>query len=84
MTLKWYMDDSGDTSMLRIGAMIGVLAGALVTLAGAALAVYEVITQAKVTAGATICGVGAGLIGTVLAMKALQRQAEAKIAGGTP
>ena len=83
MALKWYQDDGGDTSMMRIGAMIGIIAGGIAVLVGAVLAIYEVATQAKVTAGATMAGIGAGLIGTVLGMKALQRSAEAKIGGGT-
>jgi hypothetical protein len=82
MALRWYQDDAGDTSFMRIGAMIGVITGALSILVGATLAVYEVLTQAKVTEGATVAGIGAGLITTVLGMKALQRQAEAKISGG--
>jgi ABC-type spermidine/putrescine transport system permease subunit II len=79
MSLKWYQDDSGDTSMLRIGAMIGVCVGALAVLIGVILAVVEVAMEAHVQAGATVAGIGSGLIGTVLGMKALQRMAEAKI-----
>lgn len=78
--LKWWQDDSGDTSMMRIGAMIGVWCGALALLAGITLAIVEVAMQSKVTAGVSLAGIGAGLIGTVLATKALQRGAEAKIA----
>ncbi len=78
--LKWFMDDDGDTSMMRIGAMVGVVVGGLMVLVGGALAIYEVLTQAKVQAGATIAGIGAGLITFVLGCKALQRGAEAKIA----
>jgi hypothetical protein len=80
--LKWYQDDDGDTSMMRIGAMIGIIVGGLSVLTGAVLAIYEVATQAKVTAGATVAGIGAGLVTAVLGMKALQRGAEAKIANG--
>jgi hypothetical protein len=80
--VKWYQDDAGDPSMMRVGAMIGVVVGGLAVMAGVVLAVVEVATQAKVTAGATLASIGAGLIGTVLGMKALQRGAEAKIAGG--
>ena len=79
MALKWYQDDSGDTSMMRIGAMVGVVVGGAAVLAGVALAIGEVVTQARVTAGATVAGIGAGLITTVLGMKALQRNAEAKV-----
>jgi hypothetical protein len=79
--LKWWQDDVGDTSMMRIGAMIGVWCGALCVIAGVALAIVEVVIQSKVTAaGVALAGIGAGLIGTVLATKALQRGAEAKIA----
>ena len=77
--LKWYQDDSSDVSMMRIGAMVGVIVGGVAVLAGVILAVGEVVTQAKVTAGATVAGIGAGLISTVLGMKALQRNAEAKV-----
>lgn len=80
--MKWYQDDSGDPSMMRIGAMIGLAVGGLAVLCGVALAIGEVVAQAKVVAGAAVAGIGAGLITTCLGMKALQRQAEAKIAGG--
>ena len=79
MALKWYQDDSGDTSMMRIGAMVGVVVGGAAVLAGVVLAILEVGNQWKVTAGATVAGIGAGLITTVLGMKALQRNAEAKV-----
>ena len=79
VSLRWYQDDSGDTSMMRIGAMVGVVVGGLAVLVGAVLCIYEVLNQAKVTAGATVAGIGAGLITTVLGMKALQRNAEAKV-----
>jgi len=64
--------------MMRIGAMIGVFVGALAVIVGAVLAVYEVATQAKVTAGTTVAGTGSGLVIGVLGMKAWQRNSEAK------
>lgn len=79
MALKWYQDDDGDTSMMRIAAMIGVLAGGLAVIVGAALACYEVLTSAKVQAGGTVATVGAGLIAAALGCKALQRAAEARM-----
>jgi|GEM_PF-5595966 hypothetical protein len=80
--LRWSQDDNGDISMMRIGAMIGVCVGGAAVVAGIVLAIYEVASQAKVTEGVALAGVGAGLISLALTTKALQRGAEAKIANG--
>ena len=80
--LKWYVDDNNDISLGRIGVAVGIAIGGLLALAGGALAIYEVIVQPKILGGVALAGIGAGLIGTSLACKAWQRQAEARIATG--
>ncbi len=79
MALKWYMDDSGDTSMIRIGAMIGVVSGGIAVLAGVVVVVFEAFAKTGTSIGSTLAGVGGGLISLALGCKALQRAAEAKM-----
>jgi hypothetical protein len=79
--LKWWQDDDGDTSFMRIGAMVALILGGMIVLTGLTLAVHEVITQPKtVVAGVALVGIGSGMITGTLASKALQRRAEAQIA----
>jgi hypothetical protein len=82
MAERWYQDDDGATSLGRIGVAVGVAVGGFLAFAGGVLVIIEVLMQAKVTGGAALAGIGSGLIGTSLACKSWQRQAEAKIAVG--
>jgi len=82
MALKWYQDDYGDTSFMRIGAMVAICLGGLIILTGLFVAIYEEIKQAKIVDGVALTGIGVGLITAALGFKALQRGAEARIANG--
>lgn len=77
--LKWWMDDSGDVSFMRVAGMVALILGGVTILVGLFLAVWEEMTPTKVVAGIALVGIGSGMITGVLTAKALQRRAEAQI-----
>jgi len=82
MALKWYQDDDGDTSLMRIGALVAIIFGGIIIIAGLFTAIYEEIVNAKIVDGVALTGLGTALITGALGFKALQRASEAKIASG--
>jgi len=69
---KWYQDNEGNTSALRILAMAGGIVGIIVTLSGTVAMFID-----KPTAG-TALTVGAGIIATALGTKAWQKISETR------
>ena len=78
MRRKWNEDDDGNESSMRIGCMIAIITGVVIAAGGLFLAVYEVITQSKVLAGAATLGIGVGLITGALTNKAWQAKSESQ------
>lgn len=78
-SMRWWQDDSGSASMMRIGAMIAIILGCMIVLTGLTLSCVEVAYQLKIQSGTLLVGSGTALILSALGFKALQRQAEAKI-----
>lgn len=79
MSLKWYQDADKSTSMMRVGAMVAIVVGGFMILAGIALAVamlvlerYELVSFVTVLATT-----GPGVIALSLGAKAWQAQKEA-------
>lgn len=68
--MKWYEEKDGVVSAMRIMAMIAIIVGSLVTIAGA-VAIY--ISQAD---GIALAGTGAGIISVALGAKAWQSKSE--------
>lgn len=78
--LRWDMDDAGDISMMRIGAMIAIIAACAIVAVGLVLACVSISRPAwSQSTGPALVASGVGLFLSALGFKALQRQAEAKI-----
>lgn len=68
--MKWWQDNLGNVSMMRIGGMIGIVTGAALSLMGG----IAMFIQAP--AAGTAMSVGAGLITGVAFAKGLQKKVE--------
>ena len=68
--MKWYQDDKGNVSMLRILSMMAGAVGIVVTLAG------TVAMFMNLSASGTAMSVGAGIIAASLGAKAWQKVSE--------
>jgi uncharacterized membrane protein len=66
--MKWYQDDAGNTSSIRIMATLAVVVGCLTVMA-ADVAMFFGIPESVAMAGA-----GAAMVGAALAAKAWQRK----------
>jgi hypothetical protein len=77
--VKWYESEAGQTSMMRIMAMIGTIAGIFLVFIGAVLAVIGLIAGHLSEVGAiasAFVATGSGLITGLGFAKAIQAKAE--------
>lgn len=68
--MKWYQDNLGNVSFMRIGGMVGIVVGGGLGLMGG----VAMFMQAP--AAGTAMSVGAGLITGIAFAKGLQKKAE--------
>ena len=68
--MKWYQDDKGNTSALRLIAVPSAAVGFVMTFGGLAGMWFEK------SASSTAMITGAGMVATALSVKALQKKSE--------
>lgn len=68
--MKWYQDEKGNTSMMRILSMIAGFTGIIISLSGV------VAMFLKLSTSGTAMSIGAGILGAALGAKAWQKISE--------